>query len=177
MKRSVATITASIYLGMASPLANGEAVHGVSPEAKPTAVDNLHDSIKRDILPRLGGVGLILISQEQDKKVGHIVLLVATPDSADCGSEFSFTPGDDFGVPVTRVGFTLYGNLADLTDKTKLEGHEMWDGTIGHGDNVAPFPLVYSPGDPTAAERALEYMRQNTSLACNEFLSGQPNLG
>ncbi len=173
MRRPIAMIAAAgISLGAATPLADGERVLGGPAEAEPT-VELLYREVQQDILPRLGTAGLKLVELVRDDTIGHVALLL-TFDSY-CGTQFSFETDDYTPERDASVGFTLYGRLADLQDRSKINGHAMWDGTIGHGDNVAHTPFIYQPGNNENADQVVEHMRHNSALACAQF-PDTPNL-
>ncbi len=164
MKRSIAlAATAGILLGGCSHSSESEALRA-SAGRRLTATEMLQADVGRDIIPRLGSTGLILVLDKRHESTNSISLVV-TRDTI-CASEFSFSK-DHRDNRSVAVRLDLFGNYIDLIDDRQLEGPAMYDGTIGHGDNVAHTAINYTPGSHASTNSILEFMKHTTNDACD----------
>ncbi|HUP26166.1 MAG TPA: hypothetical protein VM124_00790 [Candidatus Limnocylindrales bacterium] len=165
MKRSIAMlVSAGIFLRASLPTATEEKAPGVSLE-QVVPYETAQDIVARDIVPSIGKAGLVLVSLRPSEVPGLSDLLIT--DDSRCGSRFGFAKVSVDGKNILEVSFDLFGQVADLTDDTKLQGHAMWDGTIGHGDEIAQSSQYHLPSTPAAAENILAYLKSNNDQVCH----------
>lgn len=171
MKRTFAlAATAGILLGGCAVDNDSEALRA-SAGRQLTATERLQANVGRDIIPRLGSTGLILVLGKQDEATNSISLVV-TRDTV-CASEFSFSKTDHNNSNV-NVRLDLFGNYLDLIDTRQLDGSAMYDGTIGHGDNITHMAVNYTPGSNTSTNSILEFMKHVTEDACDVVYQSTP---
>ncbi len=168
MRRSLALAAAAgILLGGCTADNDPEGIRA-STGRRPTAIEILQADVGRDIISRLGSAGLILVLDKHEGRsdmTSPSISLVVTRDTI-CASEFSFAKNAVKG-NIVDVRLELFGNYSDLIDTRQLEDSAMYNGTIGHGDNVGSTVINYLPHNPVSHQATVDFMLRTTEEACS----------
>lgn len=165
MKRSVALAASlGLFLGGCTYESRIEGVRE-SAGSRRTAAEILQADVNRDIVPHLGNAGLTLLLGVRDEATNSIDLVV-THDSY-CASTFGIAKDELDGTNTAIIRLDLFGNFNDLIDTRRLDDSDMFNGAIGHGDNIVTSQATYVPGDPASINAVLNYMKQGTNAACS----------
>jgi hypothetical protein len=159
---AIAVATGAFFMSSSEGLAPSVRPEKAVPEVT-TAVDQLQKAVARNIVPHLGTVGLRAVALRPNEAPGHTDLIVTS--DGRCASQFGFFQEAEAEPGVVRLDLNLFGRLADLLNESTVNSSAMWNGTIGHGDNLA-WVTVYEPGKPESAAAAVDYIQQNHSIAC-----------
>jgi hypothetical protein len=167
---ALAAFTGAVFMSSSEGLAPGIRPEKAVPEVT-TAVDQVQKAVARNIVPRLGAAGLRAVALHPNEAPGHTDLIVTS--DGRCATQFGFFQEPEAEPGVVRLDLNLFGRLADLLNESTVNSSAMWNGTIGHGDNLAR-ATAYEPGEPESAAAAVDYIQQNHAIACepgNKFSS------
>ena len=86
--------------------------------------------------------------------------IIVTADQ-ECGSAFSIRDDEYDNYPGLVIGMDFLGKVSDISDRVKVNGPEMFDGTIKHaeGELTREVPLAEAP----------TYMVEANKLACDMY--------